>query len=212
MDRLPLFPLGVVLFPGMPLALRVFEPRYHTMLQDCAASGRSFGVVLLREGREVGGDAEPFGVGTEARVEQRADADGVAFLRTRGARRFRIARTFHDKSYLEGEVAWLPDPPEEASPIEREVATLFEEYAGLVGQLARGPDEELKALLRVPAGASAWTLACAVGAALLVPAHEKQPILETASARGALLREKSLLLRENARLRVLARSTAAHLN
>ncbi len=52
---LPLFPLGTVLFPGGPLALRIFEPRYIAMVSRCMKESTGFGVVLLIEGREAGG-------------------------------------------------------------------------------------------------------------------------------------------------------------
>ena len=62
--QLPLFPLHNVLFPGQPILLRAFEPRYLDMVHRCLAEEREFGVVLIREGREVGGPAIPFTVGT----------------------------------------------------------------------------------------------------------------------------------------------------
>ena len=52
--RLPMFPLGSVLFPELGLPLRVFEPRYRQMVVDCLDTDRSFGVVLIERGSEVG--------------------------------------------------------------------------------------------------------------------------------------------------------------
>lgn len=225
-ERIPLFPLQVVLFPGMPLPLRIFEPRYHLMLQDCEARGRGFGVALIRQGPEVGGYAEPHPVGTLAQVEQRSDAGPQVFLLARGTRRFRILRTLRERPYLEAEVAWLGDPaPEQAAhgaeaghghapmPVEREVAALFEEYARLLAELTRVPlDDEAAQLLEGQRPAGAWAMACAVGGALLVPPEEKQPILEAASARDALDAEHRLLRRETARLRALAHGADARRN
>ena len=48
--RLPLFPLSVVLFPGNPLPLHIFEPRYRRMLADCLAADRRFGITPARRG------------------------------------------------------------------------------------------------------------------------------------------------------------------
>src|SRR5262249_39608867 len=66
--RVPLFPLNVVLFPGMPLPLHVFEPRYQEMVQACMESDRTFGVCLIRSGQEVGGPADPHPVGTTCEI------------------------------------------------------------------------------------------------------------------------------------------------
>lgn len=55
MMTLPLFPLNTVLFPGIPVYLHIFEARYKQMIEQCIAEERSFGVVLIREGVEVGG-------------------------------------------------------------------------------------------------------------------------------------------------------------
>ncbi|HEV8360499.1 MAG TPA: LON peptidase substrate-binding domain-containing protein [Candidatus Thermoplasmatota archaeon] len=226
MDRIPLFPLDVVLFPGMPLPLRIFEPRYHAMLRDCEARGQGFGVVLIREGVEVGGDAEPFPIGTLARIDQRSDHGDVAFIVARGTRRFRIARTIRERPYLEGEVAWLPEPEagdplhgaeaghgHQHLPVELEVAALFEEYLRLLAQLTQVEvDAEIRGLLEGQRRASPWAVACAIGGAMLVAPEEKQPILEAASVHDALHHEQALLARETARLRVLVRSVDARLN
>jgi Lon protease-like protein len=232
MDRIPLFPLEVVLFPGNPLPLRVFEPRYHAMLHDCARSGQDFGVVLLQAGQEVGGPAEPREVGTLAHIEQRSDQGEVTYLLTRGTRRFRIGRTFREKPYLEGEVAWLPEPTEDAPhveglahdhgepghghahfPVQLEVAALFEEYLTLLARLTNVPlDDEIRELLGGQRRAGGWAMACAIGGALLVSPEEKQPILEVADVHDALHLEHALLQRECARLRVLQRSSGARLN
>src|SRR5438445_505939 len=63
-----LFPLQVVLFPGMVLPLRVFEERYKQMIGRCLETNEGFGVVLIREGQEVGEPATPFDVGTLAEI------------------------------------------------------------------------------------------------------------------------------------------------
>ena len=57
--EMPLFPLNVVLFPGMALPLHIFEPRYREMINRCLDENLAFGVVLIKEGPEVGGDALP---------------------------------------------------------------------------------------------------------------------------------------------------------
>ena len=85
-----LFPLNMVLFPGGPLPLRIFETRYVDMVRRCMREGASFGVVLIREGAEVG-PAETFDVGTLADiVDFRQLSDGLLGLSCIGRERFRI--------------------------------------------------------------------------------------------------------------------------
>ena len=66
--ELPLFPLGTVLFPGGPLRLRIFEPRYLDMVRQCLRGSRPFGVVLILEGLEAGAAASVATTGTSARL------------------------------------------------------------------------------------------------------------------------------------------------
>jgi Lon protease-like protein len=101
----PMFPLGVVHFPGVALPLRVFEPRYRQMTADCLAADREFGVVLIERGREVGGGDSRFGVGTMTTVVDAGVApDGMIHLRTVGTRRIRVRRWLDDDPYPRAEV------------------------------------------------------------------------------------------------------------
>src|SRR5258708_18104478 len=104
---IPLFPLGVVLFPHMPLRLHIFEERYRQMMRDCEERGTGFGVVAIRAGTEVGPVAQPHDVGTLAQlrhVEQLAD--GRYNLLVVGASRYRIGRISTARPYLVGEVEY----------------------------------------------------------------------------------------------------------
>ena len=65
--KVPLFPLSTVLYPGGPLPLRIFEPRYLDMISDCLKNDRPFGVLLIRSGSETG-PATTYEVGTLARI------------------------------------------------------------------------------------------------------------------------------------------------
>ena len=67
-SELPLFPLSTVLFPGGPLRLRIFEPRYLDMVRHCLKESRPFGVVLILEGAEAGEVASVAATGTSARL------------------------------------------------------------------------------------------------------------------------------------------------
>jgi len=94
-----MFPLSVVLFPGAPLPLHVFEPRYRRLTADCLSGDRCFGVVLIERGSEVGGGDHRVEVGTLTHIDQASPLeDGRWILATRGMRRIRVTE-------------WLPDDP-----------------------------------------------------------------------------------------------------
>lgn len=89
-ERIALFPLHTVLFPGGQLPLRVFEQRYVRMVTACMRTDDPFGVCLIREGAEVGAPAVPHGVGCLARIVQWDMPQlGMLNLVVRGERRFR---------------------------------------------------------------------------------------------------------------------------
>lgn len=91
--QLPLFPLNTVLFPGGPLPLRVFEPRYLDMVSRCLREETGFGVVLIREGAEVG-VADTFDVGTVAEiVDWYQGSDGLLGVTAEGKHRFELVST-----------------------------------------------------------------------------------------------------------------------
>lgn len=104
-----MFPLGSVLLPAMPLALRVFEPRYLTMLVEVLErQPAEFGVVLIERGQEVGGGDQRFGIGTVARVVEIEQGDGVIGLLARGAQRIEVVRWGAEEPYPVAEVRELP--------------------------------------------------------------------------------------------------------
>lgn len=101
-----MFPLGSVLFPHMPLALRLFEPRYLVMLgQLLEQPNPEFGVVLIERGHEVGGGDHRFVVGTMARIVEVEALEGFMALVANGNSRFRVTQ-------------WLPDDPYPRADIE----------------------------------------------------------------------------------------------
>jgi len=110
MSRLRLFPLRTVLFPGMDLQLQVFEERYRTLVAECLEAGEPFGVVLIREGPEVGGAAVPHQVGCTARIKHVAPTrDGRLSLLGVGVQRFRIVQLHDDQPYLAADVEFPVD-------------------------------------------------------------------------------------------------------
>lgn len=105
-----MFPLGSVLFPAMPLSLRVFEPRYLTMLQDLLpAKSAEFGVVLIERGQEVGGGEKRFDVGVVAQVVDLKVGDGFIGLIGEGTRRIEVVDWIAEDPYPLASVRELPE-------------------------------------------------------------------------------------------------------
>ena len=117
MNSIALFPLNIVLFPDGPLPLRIFETRYVDMVRRCMRETQTFGVVLIREGNEVG-PAETFDVGTLAKiVDFHQLSDGLLGLSCLGQQRFRIRTRSRQTDGLNlAEVDWLAPEPKVAVP------------------------------------------------------------------------------------------------
>ena len=117
MNSIALFPLNIVLFPDGPLPLRIFETRYIDMVRRCMREAQGFGVVLIREGGEVG-PAETFDVGTMAQiVDFHQLSDGLLGLSCVGQQRFRIHSRSRQADGLNlAEVDWLSMEPSLAVP------------------------------------------------------------------------------------------------
>jgi Lon protease-like protein len=110
--EIPLFPLNTVLFPGGPLPLRVFESRYLDMISRCMKHDSPFGVLLIRDGQEVG-PATTHTVGTLAMVSDwYQGSDGLLGITAVGTERFRLlsAEREHDGLNV-GNVELLPALP-----------------------------------------------------------------------------------------------------
>ncbi len=119
--EIALFPLNAVLYPGGPLPLRIFEPRYVNMVRSCTRDDAAFGVVLILAGAEAGGAVESTApVGTSARiVDFYPLPDGLLGIYCLGGRKFRLLRRWQQNDGLNmGEVAWLPDEPAMELPAE----------------------------------------------------------------------------------------------
>jgi Lon protease-like protein len=143
--ELPLFPLGTVFFPGGPLRLRIFEPRYLDMVRRCLKETCAFGVVLILEGSEAGVAPSVATTGTSARlVDFDTLPDGLLGVDCVGEQRFLVRRRWQQADGLNlAEVEYLPDDPPCALPAElahlgellREVLPqLGERYAHVVGR------------------------------------------------------------------------------
>ena len=131
LSELPLFPLNMVLFPGAPLPLHIFEERYKSMIGNCMERNEPFGVVLIKQGLESGAPALPFETGTTARVLRSELLDeGRMNIMTKGERRFEIGEITQQAPYLVGRVRFLGEPLGEG--ITELVPQLKEEYPALV--------------------------------------------------------------------------------
>ena len=107
---MPMFPLSSVLFPYMPLRLRVFEERYLIMLAELLKNEKPrFGVVLIERGWEVGGGEQRFGIGTIAEITQLGAQEGFVGLLAQGARRFEVTRWLDDAPHPCAEIYEMAD-------------------------------------------------------------------------------------------------------
>jgi uncharacterized protein len=114
-ERLPLFPLGTALVPGMDLPLHIFEERYRRLMRDRIGHEPVFGVVFISAGREVGDRPQIHRVGTAATlIDSTEHADGRYSILVRGARRFRILDEDWSSAYLTAAVEWLEEAPGDA--------------------------------------------------------------------------------------------------
>lgn len=198
--NLPLFPLGSVLFPGFGLPLHIFEERYRRMVADCMAGAGRFGVLAIAHGIDVGGGAEPYPVGTLARITQLERlADGRFTLLAAGLERIRV-QEFDDtsKPYLRGRAELWPDAPLPA-PAPGAAARAGELLNDYLTRLlaATGDDPETWGLdlpLTLPTNPD--LLAALIGALLQVPVADKQALLEAPSAGARLEAEIGLITRE----------------
>jgi len=110
MTVMPMFPLGSVLLPAMPLPLRIFEPRYLKLLGDLMGSENpEFGVVLIERGAEVGGDDQRMKLGTIASVMNIGTTEEFYGLESVGTQRFKVTTWLPDDPYPLAVIELIPD-------------------------------------------------------------------------------------------------------
>lgn len=106
-----MFPLGGVHFPHTLIPLRVFEPRYRTLMDEVGLSGDHFGVVLIERGFEVGGGDSRMDVGTAAELLEAAPLDdGTLAVVARGRHRIGVVEWLEDDPYPRADVVRLDEP------------------------------------------------------------------------------------------------------
>jgi uncharacterized protein len=226
-ERLPLFPLGTVLYPGLVLPLNVFEERYRRLVADLVAGAEPyrFGVVAIRDGRDVaptgvtGGNPALAGLGSDpahalyelgcvaeiASVERREDG-GYDLIAT-GTTRFRVESFDATGPYLTAEVERMAEVRgDEATVLGQAVERLFRAYQK---RLAGARESSVSGLQDLPD--DPMVLSYLVAAASVLDTGDKQRLLAADSASDRLTAELALLRRENAVLAKLPSLPAVEL-
>ncbi len=191
--ELPLFPLDVVLFPGMVLPLRIFEPRYRQMITECAEQEKPFGVVLARPESEPLLE-EPYLVGTTAEIREMDRLEnGHINIMTVGVTRFRILSQHRVKPYLSGMVIPFEDEDgtgQELMKLARQARGLFSSYL----ELFLEAQNEKEGLINLPTAPE--ELSHFIAYFLDVQNEKKQYFLELTSTMQRLQEEVTILQRE----------------
>lgn len=203
-ERLPLFPLGTVLFPEMLMPLHIFEPRYRLLVHRSLQQQLPFGIVLAREGSEKGGSV-PHEVGTSATIVGHTPLeDGRSFIVVRGQRRFRLGGVdSRAEPYLVGDVTWLDDDEGRGSEqLADAAADAFSEYLNGIVAATKEPRTETSETSEMREG-SPKDVGYRVASGLAIEAGERQRLLEAASVEERLRSELRLLERENVLIREL---------
>lgn len=149
MPVMPMFPLGTVLMPAMPLSLRIFEERYLKLTGDLILQENpEFGVVLIDRGPEVGGGEKRLSLGTLASVTNIGTLDQFYGLEAVGTQRFRVNAWLPDDFYPMADIEFIPDLIWDESllaekiKLEMKVRNLLA-FASEFGDLQYGSDTEL---------------------------------------------------------------------
>ncbi len=185
--ELPIFPLPeVVLFPGRPLPLHIFEFRYRMMMNTILEEDRRFGVVMVNP---VNGEIAKTGSCAELVRFQRLPDDRMKVL-TMGQQRFRVLEYVREKPYRVGLVEWLQDEPstENLNPLATEVGQLLQDVVRLSAKLTDQKIELPDDLPDLPVELSYW-----VAGNLYGVAAEQQALLEMQDTKERLNREVEIL-------------------
>ena len=163
---LPLFPLDVVLLPGVPLPLHIFEPRYKEMIGECLAQNSVFGVVRAAEKSiaEIGCTAEIISVTKEY-------ADGRLDIVTEGRKRFEVLQLDQERSFLRCEIILLDDEP--GNPSKEDAARAIQLHGELMA--LAGSVQDLSPA--DPASADSSALSFALAGSLPLDLDFKQQLL-----------------------------------
>ncbi len=179
----PMFPLGSVLFPFVPVQLRIFEPRYLTLVGRLLDEDEpEFGVVLIERGSEAGGGDQRASVGTMARLVSAAAGVDDLFIVGLGTRRFTVERWVDEDPFPRAELSILPD-----LEWSEKLAPLRDQAEAAVRRLvvrAAGPQSDDDIELSDDPVAAAWQLA----AIAPLGDYDKYTLLRSTTL-GGLLRQ-----------------------
>jgi uncharacterized protein len=200
-EKLPLFPLGTVLFPGLLLPLHIFEERYRQLVGDLLAGPepRRFGVIAIRKGRETGVDgvSSLYEIGCTATLRRVTEhPDGRYDLVTVGTGRFRLTGLDHTGAYLRGEVEPVAEPTGDEAAAAAAASAVQRAFTGYLGALAkRGAEVSVPDLPDEPV-----LLSYLVAATIVLDLPDRQELLAQPDALARLEAERTLLARETAML------------
>ncbi|MBV9960321.1 MAG: LON peptidase substrate-binding domain-containing protein [Acidobacteria bacterium] len=210
-SELPLFPLAVVLFPGTPLPLHIFEPRYRQMMTDIRAGHNLFGLSYFDAGASEL-DLPPVGhIGCAAEVRETQELeDGRSNILTIGVVRYRLeAYAGAGEPYLVGRVSFFEDEAEDAELLAQQAEEVSELFLR-IARAVRAINDERAALPELPE-TTPEHLSFLVAAAMEVEAEVKQDLLELRYTSERLKRLRDLLARavgsyeERARVHTIAK-------
>ncbi len=207
MIRLPLFPLNVVLFPGMPLSLHIFEDRYKQMIGKCLDAHQPFGVVLIESGQEAYGAAQPHKIGCTAQIAQvQPLAEGRLNIVAVGQERFQIHSLDYSEIYSVGNVELLPLSILDAVTLEAASHSLKPWVERYIEALGRSDNLEIDTQ-QFPTDPLPLTYLAAY--LLQIPLEQKQDLLAAPDALTFIQATHALYRREVTLLAaMLARTTA----
>jgi uncharacterized protein len=199
-ERLPLFPLGTVLFPGMMLPLHIFELRYQKMVGHRVDDDPIFGVVLIQSGNEVRDEPEINDIGTAATLTGMARYDdGRSNLAVRGGRRFLVESTDWVEGYMTGTIEWLDDIAPETVPSDSQLAlreSVMQEFNAYLDAIERTAEVSIT---RSELGDAPREVAYAICSMVPLSNTQRQLLLEMPTAEE-LLTELQNTLRHERRL------------
>ena len=136
-ERIPLFPLNIVLFPGQAIPLHIFERRYREMTRRCIEKQSPFGLIFIHEG-----DIARIGCSAMVVKTLKEYEDGRSDILTAGQQAFRLLRTHEEKSYSEADVEYLEEDFTGIDPaVSMEVVELFEKCHRILHQVEAPPFE-----------------------------------------------------------------------
>lgn len=193
---LPLFPLNTVLFPRMPLPLHIFEPRYREMIARCMEERVGFGVLLIREGLEVGGSAETHTVGTVARiVNVEALDDGRMNIMTMGVVRFRLLQSHNRHAYQSGDIEPWQDEMGDLKALPKLTKLAHKAYIQYIAELAELMDEQGR-LGQIVAPLDPQVLSYTIASNLQISNDDKQALLNVETVEERLVLELEMMEHE----------------